>query len=300
MARRRFLKPNQAEKMLNDARELHGFTGEVEKISIKTIVESAKRNGRIGDKILLVVDPYQVHVPEWQRDLDLVRAREIGVHYDKNLWGTPKLIYCKEKLICVDGMHRIMGALLSNMTNIVVEIVEISEEKAIKIFLDQGTSRKNMSPVDLYRGNIAMNNKEYIELRDICHKHNVQIKGDDALENPIGTFTDITRGVQMDKELLEKIIVLINKMRWYGEEEKISSKSPYNSKVVRSIKGLYAFYQDNEDAMERILVSNCYGAEWFIKNISDLSQYKVFDTLNDIVANNIHSKEFKVVGKKLA
>ena len=300
MPKRRFLKPSQVEKMLNDAREIHGFNGEVEKISIKTIVESAKKNGRIGDKIILVVDPYQVHIPRWQRDLDLIRAREIGTRYDKNLWGTPKLIYCKGKLICVDGMHRIVGALLAGLTNIVVEIIEISEEKAIKIFLDQGVGRKNMSPTDLYRGNIEIGDKDYIEFRDICHKYNIQVKGDDKLENPIGVFTSILDGVRMDKELLEKILILVKKMRWCGEELKASSKSPYSSKVIRSIVKLYAFYEKEEEAMERILTSKCYGSEWFTKNVSDMSAYKIFDTLNEIIVEDLGSKGLKVVGKRTA
>ena len=69
-----------------------------EKSIIKTLMENAKRNGRVGDKILLVIPPYYVHVPDWQRKLDLRRAKAIGNNYDPYQWEVPKIIYINGKL----------------------------------------------------------------------------------------------------------------------------------------------------------------------------------------------------------
>jgi len=291
MSKRRFLKATEVEATVNKAREEGFLSGETTIIS--TIVETAKRNGRIGDKILSVVNPEWVHFPDWQRSLDLSRARQIGMNYNRHKWEVPKVIYSNGKLSCVDGMHRIFGAFLASIENIVVEIMEISETEAIDMFLNQTKDRGAMKPMDYYYASIKANKPEYISFRDICHKHNIQVKGDDTLTNPVGVFTSLSDGIRSDKEVLDKVLALINKLGWNGKETSslAPSSGAYGAKVIRSMKKLYAYYEANESKMESILLSKCKGTEWFIKHIVDMPQYYVFDLLNKTVSDTIAQAE---------
>lgn len=293
MARKRFLKATEVERIFDEVREKDSdfTTGEI--AIIKTIVETAKRNGRIGDKTLLVLPPHYVHIPEWQRIADLLKASGIGANYNKYKWEVPKIIYVNGKLYCVDGMHRILGALLAGIQDIVVEVMEITEEEAIELFLNQTRDRSAMKPMDYYNASIKANKPDYVEFKNVCHKYNVQVKGDDVLPNPVGIFTSITDGVRMDKKTLDKILNLINRLRWNGKETGTNASSTvYGAKVIRSIKKLYAYYANNEAQMERILIQHCKGTEWFIENLADMPQYYIFDELNKVVSDSIAKNNF--------
>lgn len=280
MCKRRFLKATEVEAIFNESRNEEFLASE--DAIIRTIVETAKRNGRIGDKTLLVVPPQYVHIPDWQRTADLARAREIGSNYNRYKWEVPKVVYTEGKLYCIDGMHRLLGALMGDIPDVVIEIMEISEEEAIDLFLGQTIDRNKMKPMDYYNASIKAKKPDYISFREICHKYNVQVKGDDELPNPVGTFTSISDGVRIDKDLLDRILNLINKLRWNGRDVGGSSAA-YGTKVIRSIKKLYAYYAGNEKQMEKILTTYCKGTEWFNENLADMPQYYIFDLLSKTV-----------------
>lgn len=306
--KRRNLKANEVEAMFNEVRKLDADFSAGEQSIVRTIMETAKRNGRIGDKVLLVLPPYYIHIPDWQRKADLLRAREIGIGYNKHKWEVPKIVYTDGILKCVDGMHRILGALVAKIPDIVVEVMEISEEEAIELFLGQSNDRGHMKPMDYYNASIKANKPEYIEFREVCHKHNVQVRGDDALVNPVGTFTSITEGVKTEKRILDQVLTLIDSLRWNGKETNSLSPSSaaYGTKVVRSIKKLYAYHEGNEAQMEKALLSRCKGTEWFIKNLADMPQYYIFDLMNKVVSDAIAQRDNLTVtgtskrGKKTA
>lgn len=286
MCKRRFLRAKEVEMMFNEARSEEFLAGE--DAIVRTSVGTAKRNGRIGDKILLVLPPWWVHIPDWQRTADLSRSREIGTNYNPYKWEVPKVVYTKGKLYCIDGMHRLLGALIGGISDVVIEIMEISEEEAIDLFLGQTIGRNSMKPMDYYNASIKANKPSYTEFRDICHKHNIQIKGDDALVNPVGTFLSITEGVRTDKKLLDDVLTLIDKLKWNGSESSVV----YGTKIIRSLKKLYACHEGNEKQMEKILTTYCKGTEWFLENLVDMPQYYIFDllskTVNDaIVRSNV-------------
>ena len=123
MSAKRFYKATEVEAMLQAVREKEQFTGSTEKAAIKTIIETAQRNGRIGDKVLLVIPTKYIHIPKWQRKLDMGRSKEIGFKYNKFKWEVPKVIYHNGQLLCVDGMHRIIGAFVGGIEAIVVEVL---------------------------------------------------------------------------------------------------------------------------------------------------------------------------------
>jgi len=292
MARKRFLKATEVEKIFDEARErdMDFSTGEV--AIIRTIVETAKRNGRIGDKVQLVIPPHYVHIPRWQRTADLLKASNIGANYNSCKWDVPKIICLNGKLVCCDGMHRLLGALLAEKTDVVVEYMEITEMEAIELFLNQTKDKNAMKPMDYYNASIEANKPAYVGFKEVCHKYNVQVKGDDALPNPVGIFTSISDGVRMDKATLDKVLNLINKLRWNGKVNGNSATTVYGAKVIRSIQKIYAYYNGNETQMERILLQNCKGTEWFIENLADMPQYYIFDMLNKIVSDSLAKNSF--------
>ena len=281
MCKRRFLKANEVEAMFNGNRGEEFLSSE--DAIIRTIIETAKRNGRIGDKTLLVVPPHYVHIPDWQRTADLSRAREIGTNYNRYKWEVPKVVYTRGKLYCIDGMHRLLGALIGNISDVVIEIMEISEAEAINLFLGQTVDRNSMKPMDYYRASIKAGKTDYTEFRDVCHRHNVQIKGDDALINPVGVFLSITEGVRTDKELLDAVLTLIDRLKWNGS----GSSVVYGTKIIRSLKKLYAVYEGSERQMEKILSTYCKGTEWFLENLADMPQYHIYDILSRMVAESM-------------
>lgn len=92
MCKRVYLKAKEAEKEMQEVRESNEFTGKNEKLLIKNLVKTAKNNSRIGDKLLMVIDPMQIHIPNWQRRIKLERPYSIGNNYNSYKWDEPKVL----------------------------------------------------------------------------------------------------------------------------------------------------------------------------------------------------------------
>lgn len=101
---RKYVEAREIEREMQESRIKEDFVGKVEEISIKQMVENAKVNNRLGDKVLMSINPLYVHIPDWQRMCDVISAQEIGNNYNKYKWEVPKLLYHEGKLLCIDGM----------------------------------------------------------------------------------------------------------------------------------------------------------------------------------------------------
>lgn len=64
MCKRVYLKAKDAEKEMQEARKIDGFIGKTEKVLIANMVKAARNNSRVGDKLLMVVDPKYIHIPD--------------------------------------------------------------------------------------------------------------------------------------------------------------------------------------------------------------------------------------------
>ena len=53
---RKYVEAKEIEREMQEAREAEDFTGKVEKITIKQMVENAKVNSRFGDKVLTTIN----------------------------------------------------------------------------------------------------------------------------------------------------------------------------------------------------------------------------------------------------
>ena len=146
MCKRVYLKAKEAEMEMQEARNAEGFTGKNEKLLIANMVKAARNNSRIGDKLLMVIDPKEIHIPDWQRRIKLERAYAIGNNYNSYKWDEPKVLLHNGILLCIDGQHRIYGAFKAGKEDVVVEVMECSLEEAIDLFLSQSSDRAKMQP----------------------------------------------------------------------------------------------------------------------------------------------------------
>ena len=299
--RRVYLKAKEAEKEMQEAREEKKFVGENEKLLIENLVKTAKNNSRIGDKLLMVIDPMEIHIPEWQRRIKLERAYSIGNNYNSYKWDEPKVLLYKGILLCIDGQHRIYVAYKAKKDAVVVEVMECSLEEAIDLFLSQSSDRAKMQPMDIYHAALAAKKPEYVALHDICKKHNVAIKGDDETENVVGTFSSISDGINWIKggkaELLDSMLGLLGKLEWNGYADTYNGKA-YTAKIIRALKSLYAYCEGRTDEMEEAMINRCKGTEFFVDNIMTKTQAQIFDYLSEIVRYEMESPFRNKTGKR--
>lgn len=283
--KRSYLTAKEAEQVMQETRNQDGFTGKNEKILVNTMVKNAKANNRIGDKLLMVIDPKYIHIPEWQRNIRLEKAYAIGNNYDKYKWDAPKILLFEDKYLCIDGQHRIFGAFKAKKEDVVCEVMECTMEEAIELYLNQTTDRTKMQSKDIYHAALAAGKPEYVELERICHKNNVAVKGDEKSENTVGTLTSISDGISLiktDPQLLDDILTLIGKLEWNGYADSYNGKA-YTAKIIRVMKRLFAYCDGRHDQMEEALLARCKGTEFFVNNLIDRTQAQIFDFLSAVV-----------------
>ena len=285
MSRRNFLFPEEAEAEVNEIRKSEGIDSKTEKLIIKDLVKNAKVNSRIGDKVLICIDPKYIHYPEWQREIRLPKALSIGNNYDSKRWGLPAYWYHDGLLWAIEGQHRTYGSVKAKKEAIVGEVIECDLKDAIDLFVNQTKDRTQVQPKDTYKASIVGGDEDYLMLRDICHKYNIAVKGDRNKENTVGILTSITDGIElvrMNPDLLDHILSTITKLEWNGYADSYNGKA-YTAKIIRALKALYAQCEGRTDEMEQALITRCKGTEFFVENVMDKTQAQVFDYLSDIV-----------------
>lgn len=297
--KRAYLTAKEVEEKLTALRTLRGYETVTEIKINEDKVEEAKAKRGNGDKTIISVNPILVHIPEWQRMLNVRRAEDIGKNYDPYKWELPKVVYKDGLFIVIDGMHRLYGAAMADMRMIQVEVlVGITEERAINLFLDQGKDRGRMTLQDSYGAAIEAGRPEYIRLKEICDKNHVAIKGDQkSIKNPVGLLTSISDGLRLARsnpELLDRILQILGKLQWNAGKS-IHEGKAYSAKVIRVFNKLYAYYAGKEDRLEEILINNCKGSTYFNTNISDKWQDTLFDFLSGVIEKNIN---IPTIGKK--
>lgn len=284
--KRSYLTAKEAEEIMQETRNQEGFTGKNEKLLVSNMIKNAKANNRIGDKLLMVIDPMYIHIPEWQRDVRLERAYAIGNNYNKSKWELPKImIDDNTQLLCIDGQHRIFGTFKAKLDSIVVEVMECDIQEAIDLYLSQTADRTKMQPKDIYHAALAGKKPEYVKLSEICKKHNVAVKGDTKDENTVGTLTSISDGISLiktDPQLLDDILGLIGKLEWNGYADSYNGKA-YTAKIIRVMKRLFAYCDGRHDQMEEALLARCKGTEFFVNNLIDRTQAQIFDFLSAVI-----------------
>lgn len=286
----------EAEKEMQEVRVREGMCENNEKLIVTNMIKNAKNNSRVGDKLLMVVDPKMIHIPEWQREIRLSKAYSIGRNYNRYKWNEPKVLVNKNQLVIIDGQHRIYGAYKAGIEAVVVEILECPMKDAIEIFLNQTVDSTQMRPRDTFYAALIAEKPEYMQLNEMCHKHNIAIIGEKDKKNTIGTLTSITDGLKLiaTPEMFDSMLTLLEKLSWNGYASSYNGKA-YTAKVLRSLKKLYAYHWEEKNAMEKILLKNCKGTQYFVDNIMKKSQEQIFDYLNMIVTYELEKQKSLVV-----
>lgn len=301
MKNKTYVTAKEAEQEMQVVRQADGFTGKMETDYISRMIKDAKRNSVVGDKLQLVVDPTYIHIPEWQRRITKAKSFAIGNCYNKYKWDAPKVLVYKNRLLVIDGQHRIYGAFKASMDAVVVEIMECTLEEAIDLFLDQTKDRTRMLPRDIYRAAIVGKKPDYLMLRDICKANNVAVLGDDGA-NTVGILTSISDGISLvrsNPELLDSILRIIGKLGWNGYAESYCGKA-YTARVLRVFRKMYAYFAGRENQMEAALLKHCKGTEYFANHLIDKTQAQMFDKLCDIVEYEMQSPFTQARGVKRA
>lgn len=283
MKNKRYFTPTEVEREMQKAREKADFVKTAETTGVRCLLDNATK---INGRTFLIINPMYVHIPAWQRDMDIKSALKIGAEFNPNKWDLPKVICSNGKLLTGDGEHRIYGAFKAGIPQITVEYLDgVDEMEAIRLFTAQSEDRRNMRPVDKYRAFLHMEDPTTLKLKEICNKNNINVLKDKAIENPLGTLTSISDGMTLVKtnpKLLDKILKLINSLQWFGCKA-------YGAKVIRGLKRMYSYYGVAEMEMENILIRNCKGAEYFMKNLNNKDYCSFYDYLIDVVEREIHN-----------
>ena len=277
----RLMTPEETEEWINKKRK---FSDEEEIEEVKTAL---KFSTKTGNKKYIIIDARMIHIPEWQRETDMIKVNGITENFNENKYDPIKVYILNGKLYVADGAHRVIAYIqycekngIKNM-KMQIEILSCDEHEAILTFLAQGVGRKTMSVADMYRAGIKGNIPEYIHFKDFFETKNIQITTEkEKLENPIGTIrpsSNLLRLVENDREILDSIVTLISKLGWSGSENNVF--------VLRNfsvIKRLYAHY--GKSFVNDRLMKKCKGAFYSsfifpIKSNSELYDYLEFKIL---------------------
>jgi DNA-binding XRE family transcriptional regulator len=269
--------PLEVQELLEDAR--HGD----DKVAF-TEVEKAKESGwKMGNKRYAVVLVSSLNIPEWQRDTNISRAKEISERYDENKFDPIKVYVFKGKFYIADGAHRALAYLFANKLCILVEILDrVSEEEAVDTFLEQSIGIKKMTQNDRWRAAIKRNLPQYVTLREIAIKNNLQIRVDsEKIENPTA-YLSVTRRilslVDKDKNKFERILHILKELEWCGTDK----VTAYSDCVFTALNNLYALYKGREDILEKMLVEKCKGVTYYDAKIATTrSIARIFDELSE-------------------
>ena len=216
----------EAEKEMQEVRVREGMCENNEKLIVTNMIKNAKNNSRVGDKLLMVVDPKMIHIPEWQREIRLTKAYSIGRNYNRYKWNEPKVLVNKNQLVIIDGQHRIYGAYKAGIEAVVVEILECPMKEAIEIFLNQTVDSTQMRPRDTFYAALIAEKPEYMQLNEMCHKHNIAIIGEKGKKNTIGTLTSITDGLKLisTPEMFDSMLTLLKNYPGTGTQAAITER----------------------------------------------------------------------------
>lgn len=266
----RFSTPLKTEQWIDDRRN-----GIDEAKEVKVALSNAFG---IGKKKYILISPICIHIPKWQRDTDMAKAREISDNFDEAKFDPIKAyVGIDGKLYVSDGAHRLVAFVYNEEVKILVEVLNCNEKEAIFTFLGQSSGRKTMTTNDTYRAGVEANIEDYLNFKEFFEKHNVQITAEnEMLQNAIGTVRpsmQMLRMVKTHREELEKIMNIIQKLEWCGSEQNV-----YILRTFQVLKKLYASFGEG---VEQKLLNRCKGATFYESKVAPIyKNAELFDFLS--------------------
>lgn len=272
----RYLTPIEVEEWISNKRT------ENESEELKEVDNALSNSFGIGKKRYILIKPTFIHIPEWQRDTDMAKTKEISEHYDESKFDPIKAYLSEGRLKVADGSHRVVAFIMRGEVRIMVEVLNCNEQDAVLAFLGQSAARKAMTISDMYRAGIKANIEDYVNLKNFFECKNIQISSEiEKIENPIGTVkpsSDLIRMLRTDREMFENTIDLIHALEWNGSE-----KNAYTLRTIRVIRKMYS--QFGKD-VEIKLLDKCKGASFFENKVAPiLKNSELFDILSAEISN---------------
>lgn len=266
----RFANPKEIEGLISSKRTKN------ETDESKEVNSALQNSFGIGSKRYILIDPSLIHIPEWQRDTDMAKVKEISDNFNETKFDPIKAYVFNGKLRVADGAHRVVAFVLNGKSKILVEILNCEEHEAIMAFLGQSSARKTMTISDMYRAAIKANIEEYIDFKNFFEEKHIRITADDCdIRNSIGSVRPsktLMRMLNSNRELLEKSIDLIHKLEWDGSE-----KNAYTVRNMQVLSKLYTHF----DNVEELLMNKCKGVSYYEGKVMPIyTNAKLFDTLS--------------------
>lgn len=244
----------------------------------------------VGNKKYITINPLFVHIPDWQRSTDMVKAKEIEENFNESKFDPIKVFLIDGKLYVADGAHRLAAFIMKNnllrkaeKLKILVEIIDCKTMcEAVLVFLGQQSGRKGMSTNDMYRAGVEANVEEYLNFKEIFDENNIQITAEtERKENPIGRIRPSRELLRMSKSkqaALRRAISMIIELNWCGSTEK-NAFNTRNIKVLLRMEGIHG------DATMDLLKRHCNGAAYYESKVFPIkSQAQLFDVLESEIS----------------
>ena len=272
----RFATPSEVECFISENRV------ENEEKELKEVSIAMSNSFGIGKKRYILINPTFLHIPEWQRDTDMAKVKEISENYDESKFDPVKLYLVDGKLKVADGAHRVAAFVINEEMKIMAEVLSCDEQNAVLTFLGQSAARKAMTICDMYRAGVKANIEDYINLKNFFEEKNIQISVEtDKIQNPIGIIrpsSTLIRMLRSDKEMLEKVIDLIRELEWNGSEK--------NAYTVRNIQVLRKMISQFGTDVEEKLLNKCKGASFYESKVAPIyKNAELFDILSAEISN---------------
>lgn len=185
-----------------------------------------------------------------------VRTAHVNTIYDNwdNNECDPLIVsYRDGRFYIIDGQHRYYAALQKGIENLPCIVrTGLTKEDEARIFVKTNTSRKQLTPFDTFKANIANGNESIPEvkvdmtIKRICDKYNVTICRDNAKAAPrilrsISGARKYTKNTEHGEAFFDWVMKVITENSWRD------CSDAYRDMFIAS---LHSYYADNLNNIE--------------------------------------------------
>ena len=134
----------------------------------------------------------------------------------------------------VDGLHRFSAALINGVEYIVCEIIELSDDPAVRLveeatlFATQDDQKDPLSPIEKHKANVARGVWENIELQRIADKYGISVDGAERSsrkENYLSGFACALGMVKTDNATTDKVLYTLRNAGWNFSSKGLSNNA---------------------------------------------------------------------------
>lgn len=170
-------------------------------------------------RIIKIVNLCDIHIPEFQRHIDYVRAKKIANNFNMLKFDLPILYKTNNGYGVIDGNHRIAAAKIIGMKSCECAIVSVTDEEAAKLFYTQNENKKTIKPYDAFKAKLIAKTPEALDILNviIMTGYRIDSKGNDAMS--LCAISAIEKIYEdYSSQGLKDVLEIISKT-WPGDEK---------------------------------------------------------------------------------